>query len=70
MMTMNSKLDNNESGLIVPVKCVSAEIAALISRKRHMRVILENKILAHYMSTCYHFKNHDSNQAMKGIGFL
>ena len=42
MMTMKPKLDN-ESGLIVPVKCVSAEIAALISVKRHIRVILGKK---------------------------
>lgn len=43
MMTMDSKLDKNGSGLIVPVKCVSVEITALSSVKRRGKVILKKK---------------------------
>lgn len=68
MMTMKSKLDNNESGLTVPVKCLSAEIAALISVKRHVRVILEKKywliIRAHAIILKIMILE------MKGMGFL
>lgn len=55
---MESKLDKNGRGLTVPAKCMSVVMATLISVKRHVKVILENKILAHYTSTCYCLKKH------------
>ena len=56
-MTMDSELARNGSGLTIPAKWVSVEIMTLISVKKHVKVILEKKILAHYMSTCYYLKN-------------
>lgn len=43
MMTMDSKLARNGSGLTVPAECVSVEITMLISMKKHVKVILEKK---------------------------
>lgn len=56
MMIMESKLDKNGSRLIVLAKCMSVVMATLISVKRHVKIILEKKILAHYTSTCYCLK--------------
>lgn len=46
ILTVDSKQDKNGNGLNVPAKCVSVEIAALISVNTHVKVILEKKILA------------------------
>lgn len=56
MMIIESKLNKKGSGLIVLAKCMSAVMATLISVKRHVKVILEKKILAHSISTCYCLK--------------
>lgn len=56
MMIIESKLNKKGSGLIVLAKCMSAVTATLISVKRHVKVILEKKILAHSISTCYCLK--------------
>ena len=56
IMIIESKLNKKGSGLIVLAKCMSAVTATLISVKRHVKVILEKKILAHSISTCYCLK--------------